>query len=528
MAAQPASLPSPTEFSDIAAANDDEALAAEEIRERLGDWRWRMNNLYKVVNKDGKVVTFKMNWAQEYLFKQMWFRNVILKCRQLGMTTFVMIFMLDQCLFNSNVKCGVIAHGLDEAADLFDNKIKFAYENLPDWLREIKKTKRFTGKMLKFENGSSIRVGTSMRSGTLNYLHISEFGKICRKYPDRAKEIVTGSFPAVERGVTFIESTAEGQDGYFFDYCEKAQKKQLSLTKLTRKDFKFFFYPWWREPAYRLDDEDTKLVAIPSRLEEYFWELEEKHGIELDAAQKAWYVKEEEVLGDDIYREHPSTPEEAFKQIIEGAIFRKQFIKIYSTGRIGDYPYIEGIPVDTWWDLGLNDAMAIWFTQTIGGKIRVIDYYENNNEHIAHYAEVLNEKPYSYGVHNGPHDLSVRDGWSPDGEVTTRAQKAKGFGIRFNTVPRCSDKQDAVEAGRDALVVCEFHESACSEGIAKLERYRREWDAKLGRWKDKPRHDDASNTADAFMTLATGHPMFGHRSNLKAKKVNTQRSGRTA
>ena len=61
-----------------------------------------------------------------------------------------------------------------------------------------------------FDNGSSIRVSTSYRGGTLQRLHVSEFGKICRQFPHKAKEIVTGAFEAVGIGNQItLESTAE-------------------------------------------------------------------------------------------------------------------------------------------------------------------------------------------------------------------------------------------------------------------------------------------------------------------------------
>lgn len=65
---------------------------------------------------------------------------------------------------------------------------------------------------LTFGNNSSLRVSTSMRSGTLQLLHVSEFGKICAQYPDKAREIVTGALNTVEAGqFVVIESTAEAR-----------------------------------------------------------------------------------------------------------------------------------------------------------------------------------------------------------------------------------------------------------------------------------------------------------------------------
>ena len=102
---------------------------------RLDDQWWRLNNLYYIKDKRGRKVLFKPNWAQKQLYNRMWFLNIILKARQLGMTTFIQIFMLDVCLFNDNQAAGVIAHNREDAEDFFDKKIKFAYDNLPATLK---------------------------------------------------------------------------------------------------------------------------------------------------------------------------------------------------------------------------------------------------------------------------------------------------------------------------------------------------------------------------------------------------------
>ena len=107
--------------------------------------------------------------------------------------------------------------------------------------------------MLKFSNGSSIRVGMSLRSSTFQFLHISEFGKICAKYPDKATEIITGSLNTLAAGqYAFIESTSEGREGPFYEMCKQAQALSDSGKELTKLDFRFHFFPWHREPTYRL------------------------------------------------------------------------------------------------------------------------------------------------------------------------------------------------------------------------------------------------------------------------------------
>jgi len=105
------------------------------IKAKLGDRNWRLNNLYWIKDKAGKKIRFKPNWAQRTFYTALWYFNVILKARQLGFTTFILIYFLDACLFNSNHSAGVIAHNLDDAQKIFRDKVKFAYDNLPDWLK---------------------------------------------------------------------------------------------------------------------------------------------------------------------------------------------------------------------------------------------------------------------------------------------------------------------------------------------------------------------------------------------------------
>lgn len=187
-------------------------LNKAELIKNLKDQRWRLNNLYKVVDKRGEVVRFKMNRHQERFYNEMWYCNLILKARQLGMTTLIQILFLDHALFTSNIKCGVIAHTLRDAQAIFNDKLKFAYDNLPKAIRKTRKLVRDSSMELAFSNGSSVRVGTSMRSGTLNFLHISELGKIAAMFPEKAKEIRTGALNTLQAGeVAIIESTAEGQ-----------------------------------------------------------------------------------------------------------------------------------------------------------------------------------------------------------------------------------------------------------------------------------------------------------------------------
>lgn len=156
-----------------------------------------------------------------------------------------------------------------------------------------------------------------MRSTTLQYLHISEFGKLCSKYPEKAREVVTGSFNTVHQGqFIFVESTAEGKNGYFYDYCMKALDMAKRKAKLTHMDFKFFFFAWFDDPK----NQTEAVVDIPQELLIYFSELAEK-GIKITEQQKSWYALKWSTQKDDMKREYPSTPEEAFEAAARDCFF---------------------------------------------------------------------------------------------------------------------------------------------------------------------------------------------------------------
>lgn len=463
-----------------------------EAIKRLGDAYWRINNLYYIKDKQGRKVIFKLNWAQQALYKDMWYCNVVLKARQLGISTFVCLLFLDRCIFNSNQSAGIIAHTLEDAQALF-TRVKFAYDNLPDSVRGHISANNDTAQMLVFSNGSSLRVGTSLRSSTFQYLHISEFGKICAKYPDKAQEIVTGSLNTVAPGqYIFIESTAEGRDGYFYDICKNAQsKKPKELTKL---DFKFHFFPWWKEPSYRIGSN----LPIDQDMQIYFDHLT-NIGIHLDMEQKAWYALRAQTQKDDMRREYPSTPEESWEVSNEGLYYGKLISIARAEKRIGYVPYDESIPVYTAWDLGFNDNTSVWYIQVSGKEIRLIDYMEGSGESLAHWIGVMKKRDYVYEKHIAPHDIMQHEYSSG----MTRQSEARKLGVNF--IPAQKLKiLEGIDQVRNILNRCWFDQSKCALGLKCLEGYKKEWDDRHACWRSQPLHNWASHGADAFRTLATG------------------------
>lgn len=235
-------------------------------QEQLSSKLWRLTHLYHITDKSGKEILFNLNWAQQQLFDREWHQMLVLKARQLGVTTYFAINFLDDCFWYKNTHAGIIAHRKEDAEDIFKKKVKFAYDKMPKWTRAFNSATNDRVGELSFENGSSYRVSTGFRSGTYQRLLVSEFGKICAKSPDVAKEIITGSLNTVSSDqIVAIESTAEGREGYFYDFCQKAEALQQSGRPLTKMDMRFFFFPWYEEPSYRLEQTTKEeCVTIPS------------------------------------------------------------------------------------------------------------------------------------------------------------------------------------------------------------------------------------------------------------------------
>lgn len=480
---------------------------AKEFKECLADPWWRLTSgqLYKIMIKgdddeQNLVAPFIPNEPQLDLLANLHTRNNILKARQLGFTTLIEIFFLDCALFKANVRAAVIAQSEDVAKTIFRDKVYFAYNNLPPSLKEAMPLGRESASELLFaHNNSSIRVATSARSGTLQYLHISEFGKICAKFPDRADEVITGSIPAVPtNGMVFIESTAEGQDGHFYKISKRSEALLQSGKKLNPKDYRFHFYPWHGESKYKTSPDN---VIITTKDNEYFDKIEGEVNCNIGIEQRAWWVmtRDSEFSGEEekMWQEYPSTPKEAFQKSKEGCYYTVQMSKARKEERITSVAYRPGYPVNTFWDIGNGDGTGIWLHQRIGQKDNFIGYIEGWGEHYSHYVSEMNKHGYMWGIHYLPHDAGhIRQGQS---ENISPVDMLTNLGLKnIEVVPRVTEVSHGIQATRDSFSTCWFDEVACKNAIIHLDSYRKRWNNTTGRFMDQPVHDVHSECADAF------------------------------
>ena len=494
------------------------------LKSKLDDpwWRLTSGNLYKIMIKTpdengSLVIPFIPNDYQFEFLQSMHTRNTILKARQLGFTTLIAILFIDSVLFRSNVRAAMVAQTEADAKKIFRDKVLFAYNNLPDDLRSAMPTGRESASELLFNhNNSSISVATSTRGGTLQYLHISEFGKICAEFKKRADEIVTGSIPSLaDDGLLIVESTSEGAEGYFHDICKLAEKNKQAGKKLTTKEYEFHFFPWWKAVEYSCDPSG---VVVTDKDNEYFDRIEGEEGIILTPGQRAWWVstRDNEFAGQEemMWQEYPSTSKEAFQNSSEGCFFSVQLAAARKEGRISHIPHNPGTPVNTYWDIGSSDGTGIWLHQRVGQKDNFIKYIEGYNEPYSYYVSKLQSLDYVWGTHYLPHDANhVRQGMNTN---SSPYAMLKELGLtNMEIVPVVDKRIHGIQMLRDAFHACWFDEVHCKEGVEHLELYKKRFNMTTGLFTDEPvkAHTEA---ADALRQFAQSNK--GERT--KAKKIN--------
>jgi len=209
----------------------------------------------------------------------------------------------------------------------------------------------------------------------------------------------------------------------------------------------------------------------------------------------------------------------SFTAAVKGAYFANSLRAAREDGRIFDFGIDASIPVETYWDLGLEDKTAIWWVQRKHNYIHCINYYEMNQEDIAHYIYVLedfqNKNRIVYRAHYAPHDAAHK---TLAGQGKSIQMQAREKGLKFEIVTRCAHKIDAINAVRGIFNRIYIHETNCKQGLACLMQYHSEYDEKNKVLHTNPKHDWSSHGADAFMAIGQqfrlenpyqGGPIFG-------------------
>jgi hypothetical protein len=195
----------------------------------------------------------------------------------------------------------------------------------------------------------------------------------------------------------------------------------------------------------------------------------------------------------------------SFERGVEGSYYGKIISKAYEEKRICNVPYEPRSPVNTAWDLGYGDSTAITFWQEIGGEVRIIDFYEAHGEKLAHYAKIIQSKPYVYGSHYMPHDAG--NGSLQTGR--TMQDIAYELGIKSIILERENDIGIGIEATRGLLSIAYIDQTKCNHLIKCLENYHKKYNEKTQSYSDLPNHNWCSHAADSVRYMANARIQYG-------------------
>lgn len=311
---------------------------------------WRLEHLYWIINKNQQKVLFKLNSGQKHFFENIlekgYKRIIICKSRQIGFTTLIAMYFLDEVLFTPNTEALQIFHTIKDATDIFSRKIKFSVNNLSQNIRNLVEMNTKRANRIEFGYGdnstSAISVSGSGRSGTYNMLHISELAKLSKNFPERANEVITGTMPSLPQGsLCIIESTAEGMNGIFYEIFSNAWKRRHLITpQSSRGEFYPVFYNWQFDTEEVEKANQSGILSIEEMEEgEVDWN-QYQIDFGLSNAEISYYYLKWLQLNKDLdrlHQEYPTTELECF--IGTGANF-------FSLKRI--FNYMQGINDKLW------------------------------------------------------------------------------------------------------------------------------------------------------------------------------------
>lgn len=504
-----------------------EEAARADVEHKLCSQAWRLTNLYWVEDPDGKKVKWSPRFEQRELHNNLHSLNVVLKCRQPGISTYCAIRALDLSLFSQNKTTGIIDKTDKDAVRKLE-KIRFAYQHLDDpgddknpsdtaalgaLIKAANPLVTNNDHELEWYNGSKVWAGTNMRGGTLQFLWITEFGYISFYDPKGAEEIRKGALNTVHKGnLVIIESTHEGgKFGVFYGMVKLAMESHAPLSEM---DWKFHFFAWWRHSKYRLAvDQWFRLSPEESK---YFDALEAR-GIHTDDEQRYWYVKKKQAIGDSMLSEFPSVEEECFEAVVKGAIYGKIITQVRANKRICDFEHDRTAPLYTFWDIGFSDFTALWLLQFTGRDICALAYRCNCQQASSYYVGVVREweRIYDIGIalHYLPHDADNKE----KGEGKSYRDYLRDAGLaNTRVVVRTPDEWLGIHHLRSLLPRFYFHKTNCGKewqhdgrtmpsGIGCLEGFHTKEDASTGIIRETPVHDENSHGAAALRTFSEAH-----------------------
>lgn len=373
--------------------------------------------------------------------------NLICEASQLRVGTYLYLFP------ELNQARRVIWNGIDKEG--------FKYtEHIPHALR--KKTNN-SDMMIEMQNGSVIQLAGSDRYDSL--MGTNPIGVVFSEFSLQNP-----------RAFDYIRPILAENGGWaIFQYTPRGRNHGYDLFVKNKEN------PDWYVRKYGINvtrKNDGSPVITEEMIEE-----ERRAGMPEELIQQEFYV--------------------SFEASMVGSYYGKHLERAEKEGRIREVKPEPGLHTYTFWDLGVKDPTAIWFMQFHGGKVRIINYYEQSDaslkDHIKYLADYAEKNRITYGAHFAPHDIRVREFTNN----RSRFEIAREMGLRFHVVPMLSI-DDGIEATWYLFKDIYFDKENCEHGINCLRHYHKKYDEKRKCFGNKPEHDWSSHGADAFRYLAVG------------------------
>lgn len=341
------------------------------------DPEWRLENIYKIINKDKKEIWFELNDIQKILRSNKSKRKIILKARQVGISTEEILKISDAAFFEKNVNAVILAHEQDAIEKLF-NIPKTAYkllkENFPTLAPTIDRGGGSKYELFFPKNNSRIYCDLESRGDTIDKLHVSEAAFM----KDQKRLLATLESVPISGTVT-IESTPNGLN----DFYEMWNDPNNGFDKI--------FFPWFFQQEYQLDP--SSIIELTDNETQFVKNVLNKYGLNITKAQLAWRRWKQGSLKKLFIQEYPEDDQSCFltssQAVMDLANIRNLLnncsepkmdgcFKIYKPPEEGDY-YVCG--ADTAEGVGGDNSSASLFNvrdreqvATIHGNFKPYDF----------------------------------------------------------------------------------------------------------------------------------------------------------
>ena len=302
-----------------------------------------IENCLKIKDKKSRIIPFILNEPQLKLYNKIKelkaehkpVRIIILKARQMGFSTLTEAILFKEVATRHNVTAGIIAHESKATNNLFTMS-KLYYDNLPNCMKP--KIMNRNAQELIFNTrdnkglNSKISCMTagegSGRSGTYNFLHLSEFAFWSGNKEESYISLMQ-TVPNDDKSMVIIESTANGYE-FFKELWDKAVSNE--------SDFIPFFVGWnelkeYQMPysGFELTDEEKELQRIYKvTLEQLEW--------------RRWCIRNNCAGSIDVFhQEYPICPEEAFLNsgecVFDTQVIHRRLMEIPEPIKTGYFEY---------------------------------------------------------------------------------------------------------------------------------------------------------------------------------------------